>query len=109
VITFSLACSVGCLLRYGLEVLVGRLTSRDRIWGTLVANILGCGVVGLVFGDALGHAASLLPLCGGLTSFSAAFAGPLQTWQTGEKRRAIAIMSATPVLCIAGFLIGAQF
>ena len=101
---FVVACAVGCLLRYALEVLVSSLIGHDRIWGTLGANVIGCGVVGLVFVGIFGHSSTLVPLCGGLTSFSSAFAGPLQSWHAGHDWQGTLVLVATPILCLAAFV-----
>lgn len=41
--------SVGTLARYGLSGLVQRWTGTDFPWGTLVVNMLGCFLFGLVW------------------------------------------------------------
>jgi fluoride ion exporter CrcB/FEX len=43
---------------------------------------------------------------GGFTTFSSALAIPYLDWRRGERRRAALLIGTTPLLCIAGFLIG---
>jgi fluoride ion exporter CrcB/FEX len=101
VLTASLVCALGCLVRYGSELLAGTLFSVQRLWGTLAVNVIGAAVVGFVLTHTLDHSAAIVPFCGGLTSFSAAFAGPLHAWHDGSRRSGLVALVATPVLCVA--------
>jgi fluoride ion exporter CrcB/FEX len=101
VLTASLVCALGCLVRYGSELLAGTLFSVQRLWGTLAVNVIGAAVVGFVLTHTLDHSAAIVPFCGGLTSFSAAFAGPLHAWLDGPRRSGLVALIATPVLCVA--------
>lgn len=67
--------AIGSMLRYGIAVLIG---SRSFPYSTLVANIVGCFVIGILFGLGLKHAVSTstwkflaVGICGGFTTFSA--------------------------------------
>ncbi len=44
--------AIGTLLRYGLSGLTHRLVGTTFPWGTLVVNVLGCFVIGLVWATA---------------------------------------------------------
>ena len=45
----SLAGALGTLLRFGLAGLVHRLTGPTFPWGTLVVNVVGCFVAGVLW------------------------------------------------------------
>ena len=69
------AGSLGCLARYGLTGLVQRLAGSAFPYGTLVVNVLGCLLFGLVWGIlekrvGLGVHWRLLVLTGFLGSFT---------------------------------------
>lgn len=106
-LSFSAFCALGCLVRYGAEWSIGRVTGAGRLWGTFIVNGVGCLVAGAILGSAAQPAAWILPFCGGLTSYSAAFAGPLQAWHEGSRRTGLFVLWATPVLCVVACTIGA--
>ena len=102
-LAFSLICALGCLVRYCSELLANRVFKAQRLWGTMAVNILGCGIVGLVTPSSM--AQYFLAFCGGLTSFSAAFAGPVQVWRSGLRHSAAISLLATPLLCAGAYFL----
>ena len=46
----ALGGSLGALLRHGLSSLAKRLLSPTFPWGTLVANLVGCFLIGVLWG-----------------------------------------------------------
>ena len=67
--------ALGSVVRYGLAVLIG---SRLFPWATFTANILGCLIIGILFGLGLkqnvpnyGWKFLGIGICGGFTTFSA--------------------------------------
>ena len=46
----ALGGSLGALLRHGLSSLAQRLLSPTFPWGTLVANLVGCFLIGVLWG-----------------------------------------------------------
>ncbi|MBS1587443.1 MAG: fluoride efflux transporter CrcB [Bacteroidetes bacterium] len=68
----------GSMARYGLSYLIKNITDSTFPYGTFAINILGCFIIGLLFG--LGTRVSLLQgngwlfwasgFCGGFTTFS---------------------------------------
>jgi len=106
----TIAGAVGCVVRFLLEYGVGRKPGL-RPWGTVGANALGCFVAGLV---AYGLATTLSPqwrdivltgFCGGLTTFSSAFAVPALLMKTATKS-AVALVVTTPLACALAFAAG---
>lgn len=106
-VSFVVACGAGCLVRYGAEWLAGALFSNQRLWGTLAVNIAGCFVAGFLLTHLVAHNSAVLPFCGGLTSYSAAFAGPLHAIEVGQRRTGVVTLVATPLLCVIACFIGA--
>ncbi len=45
----GLAGALGTLARYGLSDLIGRLAGGNLPWGTIIVNIVGCFLFGLVW------------------------------------------------------------
>lgn len=68
---------LGSVTRYGISILVKNM-STGFPWGTLIANLLGCFLIGLLYGLGNRHAVlsanTMLFLtvgfCGGFTTFS---------------------------------------
>lgn len=106
-LSFSAFCALGCLVRYGAEWSTGRVSGGGRLWGTLIVNIFGCLGAGLLLGHGVQSSGWILPFCGGLTSFSAAFAGPIQAWRAGSRRTSVVVLCATPILCAVACAVGA--
>ena len=70
IIYLALACGVGALVRYFLSSL-----NQERVLplGTLLANLLGCFLIGLLYNyveDKELYAILATGFCGGLTTFS---------------------------------------
>ena len=111
----TLAGAVGCVLRYLMEYGVRRHHPTLRPWATVAANALGCLVAGWAAYrltsslDANVHAVVLTGFCGGLTTFSSAFAIPALLVKDHHWRYSVAIVVATPILCAAFFALGAAW
>ena len=67
--------AIGSMLRYFLAIVWG---PRSFPYATLTANIIGCFVIGILFGLGLRHSVSnyswkflSIGICGGFTTFSA--------------------------------------
>lgn len=77
VLLIALAGAVGAPMRYLVDTLVQERLERVFPWGTLLINITGSFVLGLVAGLALYHGLPALPkavigtgFCGAYTTFS---------------------------------------
>lgn len=49
IILIIIAGGLGALARYGLSILVQSISSRPFPWGTMVVNVLGCFVFGVLW------------------------------------------------------------
>ncbi|MBW4077892.1 MAG: CrcB family protein [Acidobacteria bacterium] len=108
----SIAGALGCILRYVLEYLARSRHPTSRPWATVAANALGCGVAGWATYrltgalDANLRAVVITGFCGGLTTFSSAFAIPAVLAREHHVKYSIALVAMTPVLCIVAFVVG---
>ena len=115
-ICVAIGSALGGIARYFLSGLVARRLGETFPWGTLLINILGSFVIGLVFN--LTMADGPLPatanarlfvmsgLCGGFTTFSAFSLQALLLLRDGEWLPALAYMAGSVVLCLAAVLLG---
>jgi CrcB protein len=98
----ALGAAVGAPLRYA----VGHLLDRRVPWGTVLVNVIGSFLLGLVSGMALtGPAMALfgVGLCGALTTYSA-FA--VQTVDRGPRLGLLNVLLTIPLAlaaCALGF------
>ncbi len=104
--------AAGCVVRYLLEYVVRRWHPTDRPWATVAANAVGCGIAGFaVYHYTAGVDAHLRDVvvtgfCGGLTTFSSAFAIPAILQREHHWGYSVALVVTTPLACAALFLLG---
>ncbi len=109
----TLAGAVGCSVRYLMEYSVRRHHPTLRPWATVAANAVGCAVAGWVAYQLVsptdGHLRAILltGFCGGLTTFSSAFAIPALLVKEHHWGFSVAIVVSTPLLCGVFFAAGA--
>lgn len=77
VLLLALAGALGTLARYGLSSAVGRVAGSDFPWGTLVVNVVGCLIAGLLLAVLDVHTG--LP-AGGRTILMVGFLGAFTTF-----------------------------
>ena len=110
-----IAGALGCVVRYVAEYLVRRHHPTRRPWATVGANALGTAIAGWtayrLLGVADAHARSVIltGFCGGLTTFSSAFAIPALLQREHHVGYSLTLVLATPALCGAAFLAGMSF
>jgi fluoride ion exporter CrcB/FEX len=111
-----------------MEKVTAGILRIERPVATLAANAIGCGLAGwalykvspYVFNSApfvrphtylshLSYEIIVAGFCGGLTTFSSAFAVPGLMWQSGRRNHALMYILGTPVVCCATFLLGVAF
>ena len=108
----SLAGALGCIVRYILEYLARSRHPTRRPWATVAANAMGSGVAGWAAYrltgalDANLRAVVITGFCGGLTTFSSAFAIPALLAREHHWKYSVVLVTVTPILCIVAFAIG---
>lgn len=108
----SLFGALGCVARYLAEYAVRRHHPTNRPWATVAANALGCGIAGFVAYQFVGamdaHVREVVitGFCGGLTTFSSAFAIPAILQREHHWGYSLTLVITTPLLCAAFFLMG---
>jgi CrcB protein len=108
----SLAGAVGCVARYLMEYALRRHHPTLRPWATVGANALGCLFAGwaayrlVASADATWRAVLLTGFCGGLTTFSSAFAIPAVLQREHHWGYAATLVVTTPLLCASALLLG---
>ena len=83
---------IGGTLRYGLSTLMKQVCHQKFPWGTLMVNLLGCLVIGVLFGLFNKYSSVSSPwclllttgLCGGFTTFSTFANESIQMLQQGN-------------------------
>ena len=112
--------ALGSLARFWLAAVMTMLTGPRFPWGTLLINVLGSFIIGLVAGlTALPARVGVHPdvrvflmvgVCGGFTTFSAFSLQSLELLQSGEVASALGYMAGSVLLCViavwAGWLLG---
>ena len=125
-----LGSALGGLARYWLGIAVTALAGPAFPWGTLLINVLGSFVIGVVgaatgenglfevgagsFGRLLAvvdlRAFVMVGVCGGFTTFSSFSLQSLELLQGGRQGAAFAYMAASVGLCLlavwAGWVLG---
>ena len=109
----TLTGALGCVVRYLGEFAVRRRHPTLRPWATVTANALGCGVAGWAAyrltssTDTNIRSILLTGFCGGLTTFSSAFAIPALLAKEHHWGHSAAIVITTPLACGTFFALGA--
>ena len=115
ILAIALAGAFGSVLRYLVGRFVQALVHMSFPIGTLVVNILGCVLVGVLARHFLNdetqpvlRAALVIGFCGGFTTFSSFSLETLALYTGGEWLKASAYVGASVVACLAGTAIGYQ-
>ena len=112
----ALGGAIGSVGRYAVTELLTALLGVAFPWGTVLVNVTGCGLIGMLAGGNL-----LLPrstptswvreflvigLCGGYTTFSSFSLQTLSLLQTGHAARALANVLLSVALCLLATFAG---
>jgi CrcB protein len=115
ILLIALGSAIGGVARYWLSGLVATRVGELFPWGTLVVNIVGSAVIGLLAGL---HDSARVPLSadvrgflmigimGGFTTFSSFSLQTLQRLQEGDWMRAGLNIVLSVVLCLAAVALG---
>jgi CrcB protein len=114
VLVIAAGGAAGAVLRYWVSSGVYALAGRDFPYGTLVVNVLGSLVMGLLFVflvermdvDPLWRAGLLIGLLGAFTTFSTFSMETLALLEQGEAARALANVGLSVLLCVAAAWLG---
>jgi len=104
--------ALGCTVRYAAEYAVRRHHPTNRPWATVAANAIGCGIAGFVAYRYLGSSdahvrdVAITGFCGGLTTFSSAFAIPAILQREHHWGYSLALVLTTPLSCAGLFALG---
>ena len=114
-LAIALAGAVGSVARYLLGRGVQRLAAVAFPIGTLVVNVIGCLIIGLVARHFLNdetrpvlQASLIVGFCGGFTTFSAFSFETFGLIQAGHWPKAVAYMVASVLLCVGSTALGYQ-
>jgi CrcB protein len=119
-IAVAVGGAMGSVARFWLASAMTVLTGPRFPWGTLLINVLGSFVIGLVAGLTLTPARVSMPqdiriflmtgVCGGFTTFSAFSLQTLELLQNGDVVPAFGYAIGSVVLCViatyCGWLLG---
>ena len=113
-LAIALAGAAGTLCRYGLGNLITRLAGEGFPWGTLVANVVGCLVFGVVLSLGEGRLGLgqpwrgilLVGFMGAFTTFSTYAADTALFLRDGPTGYAIANILASNVLGVLALFAG---
>jgi len=108
--------ALGSMARFWLAGAMAALTGPRFPWGTLLINVVGSFVIGLVAGFTLtpGRVGMhpdiriflMTGICGGFTTFSAFSLQTLELLQGGEFVPALGYVAGSVVLCVIGTYCG---
>ena len=109
-----LGAGIGGALRHGVNLGAARWLSAGFPWGTLIVNITGSFVMGLLAGcfafkgDASQNWRLFLAtgILGGFTTFSAFSLDAVLIWERGQAGIAATYVIASLILSIAGLAVG---
>jgi fluoride exporter len=109
-VAVALGGAIGSVGRFWLTGLMAAITGPRFPWGTLLINVLGSFIIGLVGGITLTPARVglhadlriflMTGVCGGFTTFSAFSLQTLELMQAGETIPALAYALGSVVLCV---------
>jgi fluoride exporter len=118
-LTIALGGAIGSVMRYWFSGLIARVWGETFPWGTIIVNITGCFIIGLIF-TVTGTEGRLLVgptwrnflmigVCGGYTTFSSFSLQTLNLANDGQWLRAGANVLISVVLCLIAVWLGHMF
>jgi CrcB protein len=112
----ALGSALGGMGRYWVAIAVARLTGPQFPWGTILINVVGSFIIGLV--GALTGPGGRLPVppelrifvmvgfCGGFTTFSSFSLQTLELLRDGRVAEALGNIALSVLLCLAAVAAG---
>lgn len=119
----AIGSAMGGIARYTISGAIAVRVGETFPWGTMVVNVSGCFVIGLLAamiapggalpGDLTMRQLGVIGLCGGYTTFSSVSLQTLTLAREGEWARALANIGASIVVCLLavweGFALATMF
>ena len=112
----ALGAAIGGMARYGFSGVIANWIGTTFPWGTLVVNVTGCFVIGIVNTLTGSDGVLLVPIntrlflmvgiCGGYTTFSSFSLESLNLMRNGEWLAAGSYMVGSVVFCMIGVWLG---
>lgn len=105
----GLGSALGGMARYACQVVGARLIGDSFPWGTLIVNIIGCGVIG--FFAAFNVRAPMrqfvmVGILGGYTTFSSFSLETLNLARDGQWAKVAGYVLGSLVFCLLGVFLG---
>lgn len=116
IVAIAAGGAVGAILRFLVQHYSAAIFGLTFPWGTLLVNVVGCGIIGIVSGYWISsgfeisveiRGAMIIGLLGSFTTFSAFSLDTLVLFQNGELLRALLNVSMTVTLCLIAAAVGA--
>lgn len=107
--------ALGAMARYGFSVLVGRFWTTGFPLATLLINIIGSTLMGILVGTLARTTPTMsndirlfvaVGILGGFTTFSSFSLDTIVLFERGELTQAIGYVALSVVVCLAGLYLG---
>ena len=107
--------ALGAILRFLMQYYSSTIFGLTFPWGTLIVNVLGCGIIGMIssYWIQSGYdisvelrGALVIGFLGAFTTFSAFSLDSMVLYQNGEVIKASVNVLATMILCLTAVAIG---
>lgn len=108
--------AIGSVFRFWLSEGAAMAFGEDFPWGTVIANVTGCFVIGFVatltgpegrvFAGTAARQFIMIGICGGYTTFSSFSLQTLTMLQSGDGTKAMLNVAASVVLCLLAVWVG---
>lgn len=113
ILLVGLGGGAGSILRYLTSLVFKKISTSDFPWATLIVNITGCLLIGILIGFFGKHLLNpnlkllfVTGFCGGYTTFSAFALENLNLWQTNQHYILAAYILASIVGGLAAVWLG---
>lgn len=115
-IWIAIGGAIGSVLRFWLSEAAAVAFGGEFPWGTVIANITGCFVIGFVatltgpdgrvFAGTAARQFIMIGICGGYTTFSSFSLQTLTMLQSGDGAKAMINVAASVVFCLVAVWAG---